>query len=99
MLESARAVTNDSFQLCFVTDNLAYNEKKEFMMLNVGITDERGAVPQLHATLWRCDRCNSFISIHSTHIVDEAFCPVCGDVPLELCGPFNSIPGLQFADA
>ena len=68
-------------------------------MLNVGNTNDRAIASQLRATLWRCDRCNSYVSIHSTHIVDEAFCPVCGDVPLELCGTFDSILGLQFTDA
>jgi hypothetical protein len=73
--------------------------RKAFIMLDVGITSLRAPSSQLHATLWRCSRCNSFISIHTKHMVDEAFCPVCGDVPLELCGTFNSILGLEFADA
>jgi len=68
-------------------------------MLNVGNTNDHATASHLRATLWRCDRCNSYVSIHSRHIVDEAFCPVCGDVPLELCGTFDSILGLQFADA
>jgi uncharacterized paraquat-inducible protein A len=68
-------------------------------MLNVGAMSDRATVPQLRATLWRCERCNSFISIHSVQILDEAWCPACGNLPLELCGTFNSILGLQFADA
>jgi hypothetical protein len=68
-------------------------------MLNVGIRDNRDTVTQLRATLWRCGGCNVYISIHSRNIVDEASCPVCGDLPLELCGTFDSILGLQFADA
>ena len=68
-------------------------------MLNVASMGDSATVRQLHGTLWHCDRCNSFISIHSMHIVDEAFCAVCVDVPLDLCGNFNSILGLQFADA
>jgi uncharacterized paraquat-inducible protein A len=68
-------------------------------MLNIGMRNDRTTVPQLHATLWRCDQCSSLISIHSMQIVDEAFCPVCGDAPLDPCGTFDSILGLPFADA
>ena len=51
------------------------------------------------ATLWHCTRCNALISIHSSHAVAEAFCPACLQVPLELCGTFGGIPGLQVGDA
>jgi uncharacterized paraquat-inducible protein A len=70
-------------------------------MLNMGIMNRQSAAPkmQMDATLWRCDQCNSFISIHSAQFVNEAFCPTCGDAPLEFCGSFGSILGIQFADA
>jgi uncharacterized paraquat-inducible protein A len=68
-------------------------------MMNVEIASDRATAPQLHATLWRCDRCNSFVAIHSVQVLDEALCPACGTIPLQLCGTFNSILGLQFADA
>ena len=68
-------------------------------MLNMEITDSCASVRQQHATLWRCDQCNAFISIHSVFILDEALCPVCGTVQLELCGTFENILGLPLADA
>jgi hypothetical protein len=68
-------------------------------MLDVRTRDNRDTAPPLRATLWRCDRCDAYISIHSRHMVDEVSCPVCGDLPLEFCGAFDSILGLQFADA
>lgn len=54
---------------------------------------------QLHATLWRCEGCKSFIAIHSQHPVAEPVCPVCLDSNLELCGPLPAVLGLEFADA
>jgi hypothetical protein len=53
----------------------------------------------LDATLWHCTRCNAVISIHSSHAVAEAFCPACLQVPLEFCGTFGGIPGLQVGNA
>jgi hypothetical protein len=72
---------------------------KRRLNVNVGNTNDRATASQLRATLWHCERCNVYISIHSPHTVDEASCPVCGDLPLELCGTFDSILGLRFADA
>jgi hypothetical protein len=68
-------------------------------MLNLGIKDNRASVPQFQASLWHCDGCNSFVSIHSTRIVDAALCPLCGDHSLEPCGNIYSASVLQFADA
>lgn len=70
-------------------------------MLNMGNMSQRTTSrhTDMDATLWRCDQCNSFISIHSAQVVDEAFCPSCRDVPLEFCGAFGSVLGIQFADA
>jgi hypothetical protein len=70
-------------------------------MLNMAIMNQRTTAPQMQvdATLWRCDQCNSFVSIHSAQYVDQAFCPTCGNVPLEFCGSFASILGIDFADA
>jgi uncharacterized paraquat-inducible protein A len=57
------------------------------------------ATQTLHAALWRCDKCDSYIAIHSPQMVETAICPLCGDVPLGFCGSFQNILGLQFADA
>ena len=53
-------------------------------MFNMEITNSCASVPQQRATLWRCGQCNSFVSIHSVFVLDEALCPACGFVQLEL---------------
>jgi hypothetical protein len=68
-------------------------------MLDVGVANDHSVVHPLHASLWRCERCNSFVSIHSPQIVEQAVCPACREWSLELCGSFQSILGVQFADA
>ena len=68
-------------------------------MMRSEISDSSAMVPHLHGTLWRCDHCNLFVSIHSAEIVQQAFCPACGAVPLEFCGTVTNMLGLQFADA
>jgi hypothetical protein len=54
---------------------------------------------QLHATLWRCEKCKSFIAIHSKYPVAEPVCPVCIDSNIELCGPLPAVLQLEMADA
>jgi hypothetical protein len=68
-------------------------------MLDLGVTSYHGAVSPLSGSLWRCERCNLFVSIHSPQIVEQALCRACGTTSLEFCGSFQSIVGLQFADA
>jgi rubrerythrin len=70
-------------------------------MLNMGTVNRRTTAPkmQMDATLWRCNQCNSFVSIHSPLKVDDACCPACGDTSMEFCGAFASVLGIQFADA
>jgi len=68
-------------------------------MLNLEIKNSASAFPQPGTTLWHCDLCDAFISIHSAQILRAALCPVCGDVTLEFCGRVNSMPGIQFGDA
>lgn len=68
-------------------------------MLNSEVPSDHAKLPDLRATLWRCGHCNSFISIHSAQPVEEALCPACGVALLDLCGTFDSILGLQFANA
>jgi hypothetical protein len=68
-------------------------------MSDLGVTITCSSESPLHACLWRCETCNSFVSIHSAKKIEQAFCPVCKDSPLECCGSFQSILGLPFADA
>jgi uncharacterized paraquat-inducible protein A len=68
-------------------------------MLHTDSTNSYTTLPQLGTTLWHCDRCNAFISIHSAKLLDQAFCPACGEVLLDFCGRLSSMPGIQFADA
>lgn len=50
-------------------------------------------------TLWHCSKCGAFISIHSTYLVSEIFCPACVEMPLDFCGNSTCAPEFQFADA
>jgi len=68
-------------------------------MLKPEIGSQYSAPPQLRTTLWHCGRCDAFISIRSTQLMEEAPCPVCGEVVLEFCGRLSNIPWIQFADA
>jgi len=72
---------------------------KETMMPNLETMNSCNTFPQLATTLWHCDRCSTFVSIHSPTVLCEALCPACCDVLLEFCGKFNSMPGIQFGDA
>ena len=69
-------------------------------MLNTVPMNRRTTSPQkqMDATLWHCDQCNSFVSIHSALKVDDAFCPACGETSMEFCGSFASVLGIQFAE-
>jgi uncharacterized paraquat-inducible protein A len=69
------------------------------MMLNLDIANRYTVLPQMSTTLWHCNRCDAFISIHSAQLLADAFCPACGEVLLEFCGSLSSIPGIQFGDA
>jgi hypothetical protein len=60
---------------------------------------KNASTEDLQATLWRCQKCNSFIAIHSQYPVLQPVCPVCIEGPIEFCGPLPAILGLQFADA
>jgi len=74
------------------------NEGEEFMK---SVTDlsKSASNEEPHATLWRCERCNSFIAIHSQHPVLQSLCPICIDGTIEYCEPLPGILGLQLADA
>jgi hypothetical protein len=68
-------------------------------MLNLDIPNGYTTAPRVVTTLWHCDRCNAFISIHSAQPLGEPFCPACGEVMLDFCGRLNSMLGVQFGDA
>jgi hypothetical protein len=80
-------------------DNAACgNEGEDFMNSVAGLSKSVSTV-ELRATLWRCERCNSFIAIHSQYPVLQPLCPICIDGTIEFCGPLPGILGLHFADA
>jgi DNA-directed RNA polymerase subunit RPC12/RpoP len=72
---------------------------KESMMLKLEIASQYTAPPHFRTTLWHCGRCDAFISIRSAQLLEEAPCPVCGEVVLEFCGKISSMPWIQFGDA
>lgn len=57
------------------------------------------ATLELEATLWHCERCSSFIAIHSRQSVVLPTCPICVDSVIEFYGTLPRILGLQVADA
>lgn len=67
-------------------------------MFIMGVTDYPVAKPELKGTLWNCEKCHSFVSIHSAQEMNEALCPHCMDI-LEFCGTFDSLLGGTFSDA
>ena len=68
-------------------------------MSDVHMAVTRSAVPQPGATLWYCNHCSALVSIQSSQTVHDAICPACVEAPLEFCGRFTGIPGVQFGDA
>ena len=54
---------------------------------------------ELEATLWHCERCSSFIAIHTRSQVVLPICPICVDSTIEFYGPLPQILRLQVADA
>ena len=64
------------------------------------LTTTCGTTPPLSgSTQWHCNRCNTFVSIRSSEALEEAFCPVCGEAPLDFCGRFSSVSWVQYGDA
>jgi len=66
---------------------------------NRSVYSKNALTRELQASLWRCEKCSSFIIIHSQFPVLQPICPVCVDGAIEFCGPLPSILGLQLADA
>jgi hypothetical protein len=67
-------------------------------MFITGSTNRPTTIPQLKGTLWHCEKCGSFVSIHSARIVQELRCPLCLS-DLEFCAAFDSGLGQPFGDA
>jgi len=55
--------------------------------------------PEMTGTLWHCQSCDSFVSIHTAKVVRETLCPLCLGAELEFCGTFESVLGRQLTDA
>jgi hypothetical protein len=68
-------------------------------MYIMGTADYPISSTEVKGTLWHCEKCQSFVSIHSAQTLCEAVCPTCEDTPLEFCGNFDSILGRRFVDA
>jgi hypothetical protein len=71
----------------------------EKLLKGVSAGSRPGHGLRLQATLWRCEKCESFIAIHSQYPVTQPVCPVCLDPNVEFCGPLPAIFELEFADA
>lgn len=69
---------------------------EEFQMLDPIVTPNPSPKAEWSATLWHCDQCEAFVSIRSIRTVNEPFCPVCAEVPLDYCGNLGTVPGLDF---
>jgi hypothetical protein len=91
-------VTTNSSKREYLVDNAAMANEGEKLLKSVSADSRSGHGLQLHATLWRCERCNSFIAIHSQYTVARPVCPVCLD-SIDFCGPLPAVLGLEFADA
>ena len=67
-------------------------------MFITGGTNPATALPQFKGTYWHCDKCGSFISIHTAGMVYELHCPLCSN-ELEFCAAFDSGFTQTFGDA
>lgn len=65
-------------------------------MLNAEMTGPYPFLAEGGTTLWYCDGCSEFTSIHSAQVLHEAFCPACGDVLRQFCKTPNSAPSILF---
>jgi len=54
---------------------------------------------EMTGTLWHCQSCDAFVSIHSAKVVCVTLCPMCPGAELEFCGTFESVLGTQLTDA
>jgi hypothetical protein len=50
-------------------------------------------------SLWKCEVCETFVSIHSRQVVTEVNCPLCAGRQLTFCGSLEQILGAGTAQA
>jgi len=50
-------------------------------------------------SLWKCEVCETFVSIHSRQAVTQVKCPLCADQQLTFCGSLEQILGAGNAQA
>jgi uncharacterized paraquat-inducible protein A len=67
--------------------------------MNIVGTIDYPITREMKASLWHCENCDSFVSIHRASVVHQALCPTCAEVLLEFCGTFDSILGGGVVDA
>jgi hypothetical protein len=67
-------------------------------MFITGGTNRPTPTPELKGTLWHCEKCGSFLSIHSKRVVKELSCPICLN-ELEFCVAFDSGFGQVLGEA
>jgi rubrerythrin len=53
----------------------------------------------LTSSLWKCETCGTFVSLHSVRIITQATCPSCTAGSMKFCGTFDAILGVSSADA
>jgi hypothetical protein len=58
-------------------------------MFTTGIYSCPGPQPGMKGTLWHCEKCGSFIFLHTERMVEDLSCPVCLN-ELEFCNSFDS---------
>ncbi len=65
----------------------------------IRVSEETEAPGEFTSSLWRCDHCDTFVSIHSTRTISRAVCPTCTTGSLNYCGNFDQILGAGSTDA
>jgi len=50
-------------------------------------------------SLWKCEICETFVSIHSKQVITQVSCPVCAGEQLTFCGSLEQILGAGNAHA
>ncbi len=65
----------------------------------IRVSEKNEVCGEFTSSLWRCDFCDTFVSIHSTKVISTANCPTCSTGILKYCGNFDQILGSASADA
>lgn len=47
--------------------------------------------PELRSSLWTCDRCATFVTVHSLAELMVVWCPVCESEKMRPCGTFADV--------